>query len=443
MVLLGFTCLGFAGTLPVKLLAVQGVNANPSAPGRAYERSLQMANEALQVRPGDPRFLLILARVHFRWGQFRAAIPAYEDLLRRDPRQVEALVDLAECHARLEEPGPAMETYRRVLATDHLAARLAAHRALADLLFKQGLVAEAAAQLRQGVAEGLDGASVRFQLGRALSIQAQQLRDSPGTTEQAVRLDQEARAELERAIALDGNHQQAHYLLSAVARRQGDHELARTAMERFKAVRAPHEALEDTRAERSELQFQARTAIQISRAFLQAGDVGRALQLQGVALKVDPGFIEAVIHQGWVAWKLGRRAEAERAYARALQLDPRSQEALVAAGSLKLEAGAGQEAHDLLARAAALPHPPAEAFELLAILAVEKDVEPARAEEYSLRAWQLKPTPPACLRVMFVLHREGKLKEALLMVEEGLRRFPGDANLVAAARDLRSEAARR
>jgi tetratricopeptide (TPR) repeat protein len=417
---------------------------SPGAPGDdAYSRSIRLVESALAGRPGDARLLGLLADVHFRRGKFREAIAAFEEASRRDPKAVEPLFGLAEAWLRLEEHDRALNAYRTVLAALPPGRGARARRGMAEVHFRKDRYREAIEEVRAAIREGDESPDVRYELARALDAEVRAIGTSGQARGEAASLEAEAMDALSRAVERDPRHHQALYLLATIHRRRGEADAARKRLEDYRKWKPPNTPLAGDAYERSEVLFEARTAVRLARVLFESGDAEGALARVGVALRIQPDLVEALAYEGWIHLRLGNHGEAIRSYEKALAREPDHAESLWNLGKIHLATRDVDRAAPLLLRATELRGAFPEGWELLSRLASEGVVYPERAEEFARNALRLRPAPPNYARLAELLFARGSAADSMKVLDEGLRRYPEDPHLRAAMDALQRATGRR
>ena len=183
----------------------------------------------------------------------------------------------------------ALAEYRRALALQPN--MVEAQAALGSLLRRLKRPAEALPHLQRAVALRPDSAGIRLTLASALTDLGR---------------DGEAIPQLRRALALNPRSAEAHYGLGTLLQKRGE---AGEALAHYQAALAIDPDLAD-------LYGPAGTLLALR------GDLPGAVRLQAEDVRRHPGSAVAWYNLAVTCERLGRTAEARRAYARALALDP-------------------------------------------------------------------------------------------------------------------------
>lgn len=206
-------------------------------------------------------------------------------------------------------------------------------------------------------------------------------------------------------------------------------ESARKSLDAYRKWRPPNTPLAKDAFERSEVLFEARTAVRLARVLFESGGAEEAMANVGRALRLQPDFIDALAYEGWIHLRLGRHEEAARSYERALSVEPEHVESLWNLGKVHLAMGDLERAAPLILRATEIRRSFAEGWELLSKLAGEGGVYKERAEEFARNALRLRPTPPNYARLAEALLAKGSLSDSRKVLDEGLARYPDDEHL--------------
>jgi tetratricopeptide (TPR) repeat protein len=175
--------------------------------------------ELIAADPEDVEGRLRLVRLLVRFEEHDQALQLLGDALRHAPDQTELLVLRGQIHAQLRRYDESDTDLRRVLRLHP--SHAPAHLELGRLLWRRGLLVEAAAHLRQALEFQPDNAWGCYYLGDTLN----QIGDLPA-----------ARRVLERAIELSPHHAKAHHLLGRVLDRLGHPDEARAMYQRSKEL---------------------------------------------------------------------------------------------------------------------------------------------------------------------------------------------------------------
>jgi tetratricopeptide (TPR) repeat protein len=416
-----------------------GAAAAPSDP--AYERSLAVVERALAARPGEPRLIEALGRVHFRRGRFEEAARVFEDGIARIPpaRAGELLLALGACREKLGDLEGAAEVFRRAQASSDHGVSMRARLTLAIAAFERGDHADAIDGLRAAVEKGNRGAETLYQLGRALEARAKALAQTPAGRADAGRLEAEAVDALHQAIALDSGHAQAHYVLGQLLSRQGKREEGRRELEIYQRLRRPVAGIDVEKLARADNRFEAQTAADVGRVLLDLGDGAGALAHAELALQVEADSVEGLALLASAHRRAERAAEAAGVYARILQLDPDHAEALWNLGLIELRAGRIEEGAARVLRSTEVRRSAADGWELLTRLALDRGLYKERAEEFARQALRLNPSPGNFENLALACAGAGKAAEAEKVLAQGLERHPGHPQLRAGLEALRAK----
>jgi tetratricopeptide (TPR) repeat protein len=412
--------------LGVALAGISGPVSEP--PGEdGYRRSLLRVEEAIRRRPGDPRLLLVLGDLHERAGRLPEALLVFEKVRAMSPRPPEAVLRAAQIRARLGEKEAAVPLFQAAIREGERPLRIAARAGLSDLLYLENRYGEAAAVLRESMADGDLSAEAHFLLGKALDREAAGV--GPAESERRRKLEEEARAALEEAIRLEPGRAPAHYVLGMLLQRQGKSGEARSRLLAFQKAKAAQTASEVGEERRRERLDELRTVLDLARARLEAGSPREASEAVEEALRLSPGEVEARLLKAQVLLRAGQLDGAARLYEELVRERAADPEPLWNLARLRLRAGLKEEGALLALRAAQSRRFFPEAYELLAALALEENVLPERAEEFARRALEQRGSPANFVRLAIALHAAGKLAECEGVVKEGLARYPGDPQL--------------
>ena len=398
---------------------------------KAYARSLEMARKELARRPDSPALLGVLAGVHERSGNYGAAIEVLSDAVSKHPRRADLQLRLGSCNLGKLDYLAAVEANTRAVSLTprekSAPARLSLARALAGL----GKHAEAVRELKLVIELGLESAQVFYSLAEAQDGLARSLR-GPGGAPEAVALDKEAIAALEKAIRFDPAHRSANYLLGRLLLRSGRKEEGKKKLERFRALQRSNEEGKrqafSEKMERSSSRLEADTALALARVCRELQEMDAALGFVDRALAVYAGYDKALALKGSIYKRSGRATEAAAAYSELLSSSPGHPEALWNLGLLELARKRLGPALELLERAAHA-RKSAEAWEFLRSIASREKSLQGRRVEFSREALRLRPSPENYFQCGVSLIESGDRKGCLELLREGIRRHPADSRL--------------
>lgn len=278
---------------------------------------LRLADAVLLVDNGNPRALLVKARVRIAAGQPRQAIEGLRDAVARRPNWAEAHFWLGSSLEQIGELGEARDALTRALQIDPV--RTTARQALARVHFAMGDLGAAEIQARLYLAEDPSSVAMRDVLFDSLI--------GTDRKEDALRMLQALRDE-ERDASV------------------------RTAMGRI------YLDLGQTRAARAELSrahaaepHQPDTLRGLLELDIAEDRLSASVARIGAALKLRPE--DPALHRlaGWAAAHGRRLAEAERSFQTALGFDRADVESTLRLGDLYTKQGRGDDAIAIYERA--------------------------------------------------------------------------------------------
>lgn len=193
--------------------------ADELAAGPRSVDALPLYREALAAAPEHLEGRLALVRLLLRLDEHEEAIAVLGDGLRHAPDQTDFLVLRGGVYAQLRMYPESDADLRRVLRLHP--SHATAHLELGRLLWRRGLVAEAAGHLQRALEFQPDSARACYYLGDALN----QAADLSG-----------ARRALQRAVELDPRDAKAHHLLGRVLDRLGCPDEAREMYQRSREL---------------------------------------------------------------------------------------------------------------------------------------------------------------------------------------------------------------
>jgi len=184
-----------------------------------WDRALARAELSLELAPDDPQGLFTKAMVLSQKGTRGEALRLYESLLEADPDNESLHFRVGEIQESLQRLEEAEAAYRRVIELEpgHQGARFR----LGQMLLADGRSVEAERELARAVKISVGHAASHLELAK---------------TYEALGRNAKAKHHYERAIALDPWLANAHMSYGNYALRNGDEELGRSHLERFKEL---------------------------------------------------------------------------------------------------------------------------------------------------------------------------------------------------------------
>jgi tetratricopeptide (TPR) repeat protein len=254
----------------------------------------------------------------------------------------------------------------------------------------------AVAALNKVVAEKPDIAWAHFQLGYAYT---------------ALKRTDEARAEYERATALDPKMSEAFLNLGILL-----------------TEKDPGAAVPPLRRAVDLLPSQSRPRFLLGHALVRSGNISGSVEAYEAALRLDPRDLETVLHLGHLYLSLKRNPEAEAKFRAALELQPKSPPALLGLGQA-LDAQKKPEAaaafRDYLA---VQPDEPAARTRLIHLLLDQKEYDAALAELDRADAGKA-PTLDSLRSRADIQIAQKKWDDSIVSIGKALVLAPGDAQL--------------
>ena len=163
--------------------------------------------------------------------------------------------------------------------------------------------------------------------------------------------------------------------------------------------------------------------------YSSSNNLRAALASYETASKREPRVIPPLVNAALVHARLGENDQAEALLQKAVALEPSSAEVQFNLGLLKAEQGDMAIAKKHLLAALKSDPQMAEAAYNLCVLAGEKNLE--EAVRYCRKAHELRPADPKyAYTLAFYLHRKGDTADAILILEDIVRRQPGYADAI-------------
>ncbi len=247
-----------------------------------YPRAKALAAERLKVRPGDVPARILLARAEAAMGRFDAAYVGFREAQRRDPRSPDALYYLGLTAGVL-----AQVEYDRLLAMAPGSAR--AHQLRGQTYEAQGRNADAEAEFEAALQAGPPSADLLVGLA---------------DIERARLAFAEAREDYVKALALAPARYDALYGLGVCDSYAGEHAKAIDSFRR--ALRVDPDS--------------APALLALGISLLQTGQAAAAVTELEQAAKREPRMRQAYYQLGRAYQSLGRKSDAEAAFAKVQEL---------------------------------------------------------------------------------------------------------------------------
>jgi predicted TPR repeat methyltransferase len=311
--------------------------------------------QALRLSPDNPAILTNLSVASLQQGNRTDAREFAAKALVADPRNVEALLVLADCHTHAGDLTAALEHYDRITAIEPRIAEVHNNRGL--LLHRLARPAEALASCDRAIALASDLSGAHVNRGNALS---------------ALGRRDEALAAYDHALALRPDQAEAHLGRGNLLCDEGRHDTALAAYERALALKP---GLAEAWLGRGNLLCRTRrfdaalanydTALALDPT-LTGAELGRgnalrerrqhqeALHAYEAALTLKPDFAEAHLGRGDALYVLKRYPEALVAFDRAIALKSGLANAWLGRGDALRVLGQGADAIAAFRQALAL-----------------------------------------------------------------------------------------
>jgi tetratricopeptide (TPR) repeat protein len=322
---------------------------------------------------------------------------AYRRVLADQPRHFRALCGLAVVRGQLGAPGEARDLIAQ--AVDVAGQSAEDHVVLGTTFIRVNDLENARCQLEMAVALDQGHAKARFHLANVLS--------STGEVADAV-------VQYKKALAIDSNNAEAHHNLGLALQRLGQFESASSHHQAALAISpksAPiHVSLGDT--------------------CRHLGRHDDAIAHYARALAINPGLTDAHINLGGCHHLTGRREQAIRSYQRALMINPGLADAHYNLGNLYAELDSLDAAIVHYERSISLLPTSAEAHNNLANVLQTRGRHQEAIEHYK-SAIRLKPTYVTAQRSLGdALQSQNQIDGAIVCYRAALAIEPGDATLL-------------
>ncbi len=326
-----------------------------------------------------------------------AAEQAYRRVLADQPRHFRALCGLAVVRGQLGAPGEARDLIARALDVAGQSAE--DHVVLGTTFIRVNDLENARRQLEMAVALDEGHAKARFHLANVLS--------STGDVANAV-------VQYEKVLAIDSGNAEVHHNLGLALQRLGQ----------FESASSHHQAA---------LAISPKSApirVSLGDSCRHLGRHDDAIVHYAQALAIDPGLTDAHINLGGCFHLTGRREQAIRSYQRALTINPGLADAHYNLANLYAELDSLDAAIVHYERSISLLPTSAEAHNNLANVLQKRGRHQEGIEHYK-SAIRLKPTYVSAQRSLGdALQSQNQIDGAVVCYRAALAIEPGDATLL-------------
>jgi tetratricopeptide (TPR) repeat protein len=311
--------------------------------GANFEVGIPRLREAIEKwRPARAEFYFELGDAYWKTGQSRAALPYYEEALRRQPRYTAARRNYSQALIDVGRHQDAIKMLEAAAPTD--AGTL---NALGVAYLSSGRPDLSAATLRRATGIDSDIPEAYINLGDALS----RLGDQAG-----------AIIALGNAIRLQPGSAAAHNNLGSILHAKGDFEQARYHFERaihsdpeyaiarynYGRALAERKSYADAEAQLSSalrLDPQlAEAAVSLGMLRIQTGQLPLAIEAYREAIRIKPGLTVAHFNLGLALLARGEKTEAKQQFELVIHSAPNDYEAHLHLGKILLNEGSYQSA---------------------------------------------------------------------------------------------------
>ncbi len=323
----------------------------------AIGEAMQLARQAVALRPDRASFYITLAGIEFHARLWAAARADFETALRLDPNQTAAYSALGHIARIQGDDARAEENFKRALLTERDRADVLI--GYGNLLADRGDFARAVQYLSRAVSLDADNSATQASFGRAL-IGNGQWDFAEKALENALRLRPDSPATLR--------------MLLRARRERGNFDGAQQALERLAAL--PDQA--------------AAAAVERAELARARGDIDGVIEAYDTLRAQQPAD-EDVLHHWILSLRQGGRFDASiDAYRTQLERQPDDVRSLRGLASLLVQRGLNDDALPLLRRAVELMPDDADSLAALAAL-LERLGHDVEAEQLAGRALGISP----------------------------------------------------
>lgn len=322
--------------------------------GANLEAGIPSLRKAIETwKPVQGEFYGELANAYWKAGRPQAALPYFEEALRRNPKDPAARRNYAQALIDAGRIADAIKALEAATRPDG-----ATLNSLGAAYLSFGKPDRSAATLRNALHMGADVPEAHVNLANALS----RLGDAAGAIEalrNAVRLapgSAAAQNNLASILHARGDFQQAKYHFERAIRSDPDYAVARYNYGRALAEKKFYAEAEAQLSNALRLDPQlAEAAVSLGMAFIQTGQLQPAIEAYRQAIRIKPGLMAAHFNLGLALLAIGQKAEAKQHFELVIRSAPNDYEAHLHLGKILLDEGAYESA--IISLQAALQSP--------------------------------------------------------------------------------------
>ncbi|MBI2173749.1 MAG: tetratricopeptide repeat protein [Candidatus Omnitrophica bacterium] len=397
---------------------------------RSYQFSdaLEAYQRALDTDARSPLLNVRIGSTYVRMGQTERAQKFFQQALALDPKQPEALKWMAMLQASEGQLDQAVSTYEKLLALapeDH-----AVLSTLADLYVLQDNIPKAITLYHRLIQETGSSGQLHFNLG-VLHGRLAQFDEAIEELSRALELAPEA-TDIRVAIALTYELQGrptaavAHYE-EAIRLDPKNSRLYHYAVRAFLAAEDPEGAVRTYQSLLQLIPHDLDATIGLSRVYLSQKQFGKAQELIGKRLTMEPQAPELFVALGLVYREAGETLEALRAFEAAVSFQDEYAPAHFYMAAQLDELKRSKEARTQLRRTLELDPNHADAMNYLGYLDAVEGVNLYEAKSLIERALVLDPGNGAYLDSLgWVCYKMGRMAEAVVLLERAAKRIDTD-----------------
>lgn len=376
-------------------------STTPSAPPRVTPdevaalktEELGVVQKLVRDFPSSLEPVILMGRVQYRHGHATQALAIWQEVLKRDPNRPKVHEDMGWFAMGKGEYERAIEHWRKVLKINPRAANI--RSGIARALMGLNRHAEAIEELQEEITLSPRSSFSCFLLGQEYLQQKEY---------------EKAKANYEKALALEPTLTNAYYGLFTVCVRLGQRADAKQYMTTFKTLKAADmKVLKDRNNAFNDLidmrRDAAKTLMLAGQTYQAKGTLKRAEELMHRAAGLDPQNPVCHLHRAAVSMQLGHLAQAKGAFERVIQLAPQNARGYSGLAHLYLQAGQRLPYAKQLAQRAVTLEPNAFHYYVLS-WACGKNGDTTGAVSAIKRAVKLEPDNPRYRRVAELLEKQ-------------------------------------
>ncbi len=392
-------------------------------------RAIEAYSRALDIKPDQKNLYVFLGGLQLSEERLPDAEETFKRMIKQFPDDREVYFYLEKVYFENQRYDQAVKILEELL-NRHADSGAQVHSELGTIYARQKKYEEAETHLRKAVELDSYNIGARITLGRVLG-QKKKYEEALKEYEEAAKLAPQMmriQIEMARVLSAQKKHDKAAETLDKILKEKPGldpvrFELGRVLREQGKIEEAEQEFAQIQKASPA----YANSRVMLALMFLKSKDLARAMKYIDEAIETDAKDPDLYHIRGSVLEELHRFDEALKTYQKALEADPKNIRLRYSLGNVYEKSGRRGKA--LAEMEAILKDKPDDAGALnfigYTLLVTGKDVN--RAEELIRKATELDPNDGYIKdSLAWVLFKTGKAEEALLVLQDGVKKVDSD-----------------